>query len=189
MEASGILGVKNVEVLNNQLSRNSAKIITFGTLVEALKSAFPSLTEDIYENVRTFLLKFLDELSQVRPNEIALLSVAQRQQAREATVADQAVLWHAYFRVAARLREVGPEWPSYLTKLNSTIEYQDDDGELHQRDVMSRNNPIWLEKGVIAPGKKGPRVVNNRQARTGAFEYLRDLLQLPDPSGAVTVAA
>ena len=37
MEQSGVLGSKNVEVLSNHLSQNSAKMLTFGTLVEALK--------------------------------------------------------------------------------------------------------------------------------------------------------
>jgi hypothetical protein len=86
MERSGILGIKNVEILSAQLSRNSAKMVTFGTLTEALKTAFPAISESDLPGTPEYIVH------DVRPAEISLLSVAQRQAAREASVADQAVL-------------------------------------------------------------------------------------------------
>jgi hypothetical protein len=186
MERSGHLTVKNVEVLSNQHTRNSAKMITFGTLVDALKSAYPSLTEDSYEEVLNYLISFLDVLHKARPNEIALLSVAQRQHVRDSTVADQAVLWHAYFRLASRLSDLGiADIADRIVALTSEIEITTDDGTAHKVDVLSRKNPAWLQKGVMAPGKTGPRVVNNRQAREGAYEYLCELAQIPPKGKAV----
>jgi len=183
MESSGILGSRNVEILSNHLSRNSAKLITFGTLVEALKGAFPSLTEDIYDDIRTHVLKFLEELSNVRPNEIGLVSVAQRQRVRESSVADQAVLWHGYLRLAARLRETGGNnWPERLSALAQSVPHKEANGEVISHDVFSRRNLAWTEKGVIAPGKRGPRVVNNRQARQGAYEYLCEMVGISQKS-------
>lgn len=82
--------------------------------------------------------------------------------------------------IAARLREIDPsQWFKHLSNLNKSCDYQDAEGNLQKCDVLSRKNPAWAEKGVIAPGKTGPRVVNNRQAREGAYEYLFELLQLP----------
>jgi hypothetical protein len=187
MESSGILTVKNVEVLSNQHTRNSAKMITFGTLVDALRGAFPGLTEDNHETTLKYLITFMDNLHKVRPNEISLLSVAQRRAVREATVADQSVLWHAYFKVAARLQESGAsDIEEQLRALQSQVEYAVPGGTRISTDVLSRNNPAWQKAGVIAPGKTGPRVVNNRQAREGACEYLYDLMGIPT-KGKLTI--
>lgn len=46
MERSGILGSGNVEIMGNTLSRNSAKMVTFGTLTDGLRTAFPGLGDD-----------------------------------------------------------------------------------------------------------------------------------------------
>src|SRR3989442_2581016 len=94
MEHSNVLGAANVEVLGNQLSRNSAKMITFGTLVDALRTGFPDLADDDYEPVKQFMLDSIAGLSTVRPAEIGRLSVSQRQRGRNSSVRDQAVNWH-----------------------------------------------------------------------------------------------
>ncbi|MDI6773337.1 MAG: DNA sulfur modification protein DndB [bacterium] len=179
MDNSGILS-RNVEILTNHLSRNTAKMVTFGTLVDALKGAFPALTEDAYDATRDYLLRFLEELHKIRPDEISVLSVAQRQRVRETAVTDQAVLWHGYLRLAARLREAKPDsWPEALASLGQRSRYiHIEEGAIYEGDPFDRRNPAWRVKGVIASGKKGPRVVNNRQAREGAFEFLMELVGL-----------
>jgi hypothetical protein len=172
MERSSVLTPNNVEILSNHLSRNSAKMVTFGTLVDAIKSAVPNLTEDNYEDVCAYFIEFLEALGAIRPNEIALLSVARRQRVRDTSVADQAVLWHAYFRLAWKLREVAPsDWRSRLTFLATDYTHELD-GEQWEGDLFSRENPAWEIFEVIAQGKTGPRVVNNRQSRQGAYEFL-----------------
>ena len=185
MESSGLLGTRNVELLSNQLSSNSAKMITFGTLVDAIKGAFPALMEDKYEETKEFLVRFFEELNRVRPAEIALISTAQRQKVRTTTVADQAVVWHAYIRAGARLKETKPtDWQAALENLARPVQ---SGGALI--DVLSRQNPAWSAKGVIAPGKKGPRVVNNRQARDGAYEYICEVVGVPKTRTAAATEA
>ena len=105
MEQSGILTLQNVEIVSNQLSRNSAKMLTFGTLTEALRTGFPGLTEDEFAATLDYMVKFLQQLNSVRPQEIAVLSVAKRQKVRDESVADQAVMWHGHIQLAAWLRE------------------------------------------------------------------------------------
>jgi hypothetical protein len=191
MEKSSVLGAANVEILGNHLSRNSAKMVTFGTLVDALKVGFPGLDENTHGEVLAFLLDFIGGLGSVRPNEIALLSVAQRQRVRIASVADQAVLWHAYVHLAARIFENGGVWTEPLMKLGKPYHHTTSG---YRGDLFSRDNPAWTEKGVITPGKKGPRVLNNRQARQGAFELLCEVTGVsprsqPGSGGAVPLAA
>lgn len=181
MEQSSELGMANVELLGNQLSRNSAKMITFGTLVEALRTGFPDLTDNEYDNVKTFMLDFLAGLGTARPGEIGLLSVSQRQRVRNTSVVDQAVMWHAYIRLAARLMEDGANWGKALLVFKEPYAVRDDEGTPPKwsGDLFSRDNPVWAQCGVIAPGKKGPRVVNNRESRQGAFEFLCQVAGVP----------
>jgi hypothetical protein len=173
MERCGILGLRNVEILSAQLSGNSAKMITFGTLTEALKAAFPAISDsDLAEKV-DYIVEFLDALHEVRPAEISLLGVAQRRAAREVNLADQAVLWHGYFRLASWLQKNAPKtWRDDLQALGKPVTYQRD-GKTYTGDLFSRDNPVWVDTAVMAPGKRGPRVVNNRQAREAAFDILK----------------
>jgi hypothetical protein len=173
MENSGVLGTQNVEIMTNQLSRNSAKMLTFGTLTEALRTAFPAVTEDDeFTAVLDYLVHFLDALHNVRPNEIGLLSVAKRQHVRDVSLTDQAMLWHGYFHLANWLRkERRSTWRDDLAILAQPVTYKTFTG-----DLFDRENPIWQDRALMAPGKRGLRVLNNRQAREAAFDILRTVV-------------
>jgi hypothetical protein len=197
MERSGILGLKNVEIISAQLSRNSAKMITFGTLTEALKTAFPAITESDLPETLDYIVQFLDALHNARPAEIALLSVAQRQTVRDASVADQAVLWHGYFRLASWLQKNAAEsWREHLALLAKPVTYERD-GKSFTGDLFARDNPVWVDMAIMAPGKRGLRVLNNRQAREASFDILKavvsgkglnSLATNQPPSGAAVAA-
>jgi hypothetical protein len=176
MERSGILGVDNVEILSNHLSRNSAKMVTFGTLHDGLKLAYPGLSDDEVEETLDYLVKFLEQLHKARPDELGLVSVAQRKKVRDASLADQAVMWAGYLRLAAWLIENWPDgWQQAIQNLGgTTFRYRRADGTvLWTGDLFSRNNPVWLDRGVLAPGKNGLRVINSRPGRQAAFEILK----------------
>jgi hypothetical protein len=183
MERSGILGAENVEIISNNLSRNSAKMVTFGTLHDGLKVAFPGLGEDELEQTLEYLVKFLEQLHKARPRELALLSVVQRKIARDTTVADQAIMWQSYLRLAAWLRENAPEsWIEAIQKLgDSAFRYQRADGSVWTGDLFSRNNPMWQDRGILAPGgKTGVKVVAGRSARQTAFDILKEVVSGKD---------
>jgi hypothetical protein len=176
MERSGVLGTANVEILSNQLSKYTAKMVTFGTLVDSLRSAFPGLNEEAYPKILDYLVEYIAELSRVRPNEIAVLSQSERQNVRETSVAVQAPIWRAYIRLAAWLRDQKEEnWKTRLQALANPYTYAVD-GQRQTCDLFSRDNPVWLQRGVLAPGKTGvPRAVHNRSSSVAAFELLRYL--------------
>ncbi|MGH7774159.1 MAG: DNA sulfur modification protein DndB [Candidatus Binatia bacterium] len=176
MERSDVLGTANVEILCNQLSKHTAKMVTFGTLVDAVRMSFPDLTEESYAEVLEYLVEFIGELSQVRPNEIALLGVAERQKVRETSVADQAIMWRAYIQLAAWLREQKEEnWKACLQILARPYTHRNN-GQSETFDLFSRDNPIWLQRGVLAPGKSEvSHVVNKRSSSQAAFQLLRFL--------------
>ena len=177
MERSGILTLQNVEIVSNQLSRNSAKMLTFGTLTEALRTAYPALTETEYTETLEYFLKFLEQLNKVRPQEVAVLSVAQRQKVRDESVADQAVMWHGYLQLAAWLKQNDPnQWRDRLLVFAAPFEYKRPDGLTWSGDLFSRNNPLWSDRSILIPGKTGKRVVNNKDAKRSAFATLRDVV-------------
>jgi len=174
MERSSVLGTANVEILSNQLSKHSAKMLTFGILVDSLRVSFADLTEESYSEILDYLIEFIAELSRVRPNEIALLNTAQRQKVRESSVAHHPTVWQAYMQLAGWLREQREtNWKAFLRVLSQPYHY----GLEAQRrtyDLFSMENPIWTERGLLAPGKNGlPLVVNNRHSRQVAFQMLR----------------
>jgi hypothetical protein len=47
-------------------------------------------------------------------------------------------------------------------------------------DLFSRTNPLWLERGIIAPGKTGLKVVSGRSARQAVFEVLKEVVSGKD---------
>jgi hypothetical protein len=176
MERSSVLGTQNIEILSNQLSKHSAKMLTFGTLVDSLCLSFPDLTEESYSEILEYLVEFVAELSRVRRKEIALLNVLERQKVKESSVAHHPTIWQAYMQLAAWLREQKEDnWKAYLYAL--ALPYtQVFEGERRTYDLFSLENPIWLQRGVLAPGKRGlPRMIHNRQNTLAAFQLLRFL--------------
>src|SRR5205807_1791270 len=103
-------------------------------------------------------------------------TVAKRQRIREASVVDQAVLWHGYVGLASWLRSKAAVdgWKDALWVLGAPYAWSSPKADRTWKgDIFDRNNPAWTEIGVVAPGKKGPTVVNNRQARQAASDFLR----------------
>ncbi len=84
--------------------------------------------------------------------------------------------------LAAWLRENSPErWQEAVQKLaGSPFRYRRSDNSLWTGDLFSRTNPLWLERGILAPGKTGLRVVAGRSARQAVFEILKDIVSDKD---------
>jgi hypothetical protein len=179
MDNCGILGLKNVEVVQATISKNSAKMVGLYTLVRGLEGAFPLVPSDDAkrQELLDYLCEFLTELSAARP-EIGLLSLDERQEAREKTVADQAIMFIAYLKLAAYLRGK-PNWQVAVEALGDEYTYTDEQGRVWQGDLMSRQNPLWQARGVLAPAANKPgvfRVISNRNAQTQTYEALRQIV-------------
>jgi hypothetical protein len=186
MNQSGVLTHKNVEIVQSTLSKNSTKMVLFYTLVRALQEAFPSVPStdpDEYNELVQYLVDFLGELNKVRPNEIALLGLDKRQKARAETIADQAITWIAYFRVAVELRGQA-NWKEALTVLGAPYS-----SEGYVGDVLSRQNPLWQQRGILVPDAKGQlKVVSNRNAQAQLITALRALVLESAPAAATAAA-
>ncbi len=172
MSRSGIVGPQNVEIVQTTLSKNSTKMVLFYTLVRGLTEAFPAPpapNTPEYLELLQYLVDFVAALSVARPDAIGLLSLEQRQRIRAATIADQAIGWIAYFKLAAELRRATRS----LDALNVLgVPYTDGD---FTGDYLARDNPLWQAKGVLVPdGKGGYRVVSNRGSQTNLTAALSE---------------
>lgn len=178
MERSPILGHENVEILKNNLHRNSAKMVTFQTLSNGIREAFAEIPEDQYKDVLEQLVRFVGAMHRIRPNEIGLLDLSRRKRARERSLSDSPPLWSAYFRLAERI--FAGKFPGWEEKLNLfNNEYSNG---TFRGDFFSLQNPAWEKHNVVALGPKGPQVRNNPQARRGAYELVCELFGFAQPS-------
>ncbi len=172
MERSPILGHENVEILKNNLPRNSARMLSFNTLSQALREAFPDLTGEYYQDILNQLVHFVGALNKIRPNEIALLDLSRRKRVREISLAGSAPLWSAYFRIAGRVFAGKlPGWEEKLRALNAEYTSGSFTG-----DLFSPSNPAWINHKVAVAGAKGVQVRNNPEARRGAWTLLSEVL-------------
>lgn len=193
MEECGTLTAKNVELVQSVLSKNSAKMVLFYTLVRGLEAAFPAVPSEAadYEALKAYLIEYVAELGRVRPREIGLLSLQNRQLVRTNTLADQAIMWIAYLRLAAWLREnAGESWRTALAKLGDEFTYQPEGRPPYVGDLMSRQNPLWRDRGILSLTDKGAlRVISNRNAQEQVFLVLRDCVETGLADRAEPIAA
>lgn len=170
----------NVETVTNRLSKSSAKMVTFGTLHDSIRDARRGAPGKAEDEV-AFYSRFFGLLSRAR-TEIGTLSAAERNRVRSELMVDQAVMFHAYVRLAEHVRveleaakipadgeRVWEDWARRLEKLRAP--------NSPRKDLFTRVAPLWQQKGVIRPSRSGGLVVaNTRDTRQIAYELLRDYL-------------
>ena len=163
----------NVEVVSNNLSKNSSKVITFNTLAKGLEHGFSDLDESNFDDTKNYLVDFIDHLVAVRP-ETGYLPLSQRLKVRESSIGDSALIYGTYFKIAGTLKGYS-DWRGRLSKLGEDYTYSAD-GDTWQGDLMSRQNPEW-RKTVLVPTKAGTLSIANRtDSREHAYGVLQDVI-------------
>ena len=163
----------HVEVVSNNLSKNSSKVITFNTLAKGIEEGFPNLDESNFDLIRDYLVEFVDHLIQIRP-EAGYLPLSERLQVRSNSIGDSGLIYNTYFKIAGDLRTHN-DWKERVNKLGEDYLYEKL-GMTWKGDLMSRNNPVWLQT-VLVPTKTGTLSIANRtDARTHAHEVLREVV-------------
>ena len=163
----------HVEVVTNNLSKNSPKIVTFNALATAIKAGFPELDDSNFDDIQEYLVEFIDRLAVVRP-ETGYLPLSQRRGCRESLIGDSAVAFYGYGMLAADLRNY-EQWQVMLSKLSEPYRHISSTGQVWEGDLMSRENPVW--KGVVLlQGRAGNlQISNNRETRQFIHEKLREV--------------
>src|SRR5262249_13534617 len=102
----------HVELVTNNLSKNSTNVVTFNTQSPASATPIPQLDEENLLDISCYLVDFFDYLISVRP-EVGYLPLAQRQQVRAEGIGDSGLAFLGYISLAGDL--MGYEnWQSYV---------------------------------------------------------------------------
>ena len=174
ISCSGFEG--NVELVTNNISKNSTKVVTFNALATALKAAFPDLDDSNFEDIKEFVTRFFNRLQTIRP-ETGSLTLSARKRGRESSIGDSAVAFYAYGMLAADLRGFS-DWEQLLAKLGDPYQHVADNRSVWEGDVMSRENPAW-NGTVLLMGRSGHlQISNNRETRQFIHEKLREVVGL-----------
>ena len=165
----------HVEIVSNNLSKNSSKVITFNTLAKGIEQGFPGLDESNFEDTKDYLVQFVNSLAAVRP-EAGYLPLSERQQVRASSIGDSALIYGTYFKLAGDLQGC-KDWQHRLANLGEPYTCASDSGKW-EGDLMNRENPIWRQT-VLVPTKTGTLSIANRtDSRTHAYEVLRGIVGL-----------
>jgi hypothetical protein len=173
MEKSRHLGVDNIEVLTNTVSKSSHKLVAFNTLSQALESFWRGepLNEKQEDEQAEFLVRFWDELVKVRP-EYGRLTKSQRQQFRGSSISGTAISIHGLIAVASTMFQHTIEpTSSVLSQLKGQVEVVKGEGEMV--DYFDYENPTWVNIGilVLAPDQDG----NTRKQLRMSFQTRREM--------------
>ena len=165
----------HVELVTNNISKNSPKVVTFNALYTALRAGFPAVDDSNIEVLQQFMVEFVDQLVSIRP-ETGHLPLSERKLARENGIGDSALAFYGYGMLAGNLMGVAG-WPKLLEKLGepyhcATI------GEVWHGDLMSRQNPIWEGKVLLRGAGGRLQISNNRETRQFMHETLVRVAEL-----------
>jgi len=155
------LGMDNVEQKFDVVSKNSTKLVSFGTLSGALESSWTVEPFDEKEEaeVAQYLVDFWNALVTYLPD-LGRVSLARRQATRGRSMVATAVAMHGYFAVADKLHREGSTDFTVLEALRDKM-VMPVDGLAHKQgeliDWLDYDNPEWLRRGVLvqATDKKG----------------------------------
>lgn len=142
-----VLKDKVETVRNNVLKSNKEKVVTFGTLINAFKLAFPKPEkEDEYKEVKSFLIQFFNKLFEIIPE---FTDYEKRKESWKHSLIAENFAFYGYMYLASML--VGDsDWENKIDNLLN-INFEKD-------------SSIWYGK-VTRKGKKGYNITNNSDTR------------------------
>ena len=174
VEASVLKG--HIELVTNNISRNSTKVPTFNTLAKGIELGFPELDDSNIDSVRDYLVNFFNRLVTIRP-EAGYLDLGARKRIREESIADTALIYSTYARLAGDLY-FHTDWADRLANLAEPYQYIENGATTWQGDLMSRKNPTWQETVLVLTRSGKMSVANRTESRKYAYEVLRHVVGL-----------
>ncbi|MBD2101023.1 DNA sulfur modification protein DndB [Leptolyngbya sp. FACHB-261] len=160
----------NVEMFENGLGRNNAKLLTFSTLVKATQHMFPGLTSDDGLELRTYWATcfWTATARSLLGDPWEIQSSSKRIKQRQQSLLGSAVIFQALGLLAYDLQLEGisaGNLPQWLFRL----------GEMD----WSRENALWQLHGVTTIGSQGvPILQNTKTSIDAAHRILRDFIGL-----------
>ena len=154
---------------DNTRTKGTNKIVTFGTLSDAIKKNYKLITEDDVELVGDYLTKFFSKLISIFPEYFGNVSKEDRDLMRiRDDLTLELLMFHGYVAISSRL--YGKEdWETKLSKLRSIIQIGQWRGTILQSDC-----PIWER---IFKGGDEKRIVNGSSSVSFVSKTLGDYIE------------
>lgn len=152
-----------VEIVRNTITKRERRnVVTFATMVNAIKMVYKEMTNAQADSLSQYLCEFFDELFNTVPE---LLSYESRQQSKETSLKAENFMFYGYTAISKVLRD-RENWQQYLPLIN-------------QLD-LSKESEVWFGK-VTKRGTRGLAMVNSLDSRKYLIEktteQFEDLLQ------------
>ncbi len=171
---------KLVELVTNSISKNSTRVVTYGTLASAIRDSFETFDETIFDAVRDYLVEFVEHLATVR-NEVGYLPLIARQAVRANSIADSALAFHTYFGLAGELYE-NSDWREVIDRLGQTYQHVVDGNIVYESDFFARVNPLWKGTLLMPNRNGGLNMVNRSSSREFLMDQTRRFVGLSGPT-------
>jgi len=154
---------------DNTRTKGTNKIVTFGTLSDAIKKNYKLITENDVELVGDYLTKFFSKLISIFPEYFGNVSKEDRDLMRiRDDLTLELLMFHGYVAISSRL--YGKEdWETKLSKLRSIIQIGQWRGYILQSDC-----PIWDR---IFKGGDEKRIVNGSSSVSFVSKTLGDYIE------------
>ena len=145
-----------VEIVRNTITKRERRnVVTFATMVNAIKMVYKEMTNAQADSLSQYLCEFFDELFNTVPE---LLSYESRQQSKETSLKAENFMFYGYTAISKVLRD-RENWQQYLPLIN-------------QLD-LSKESEVWFGK-VTKRGRNGFAIINSSDSRAYFIEKITE---------------
>ena len=164
------LGIDNIETKFDAVSKNSPKLVAFGTLSGAIESNWSAdpFDETALDDQVKFLEEFWDKLVSFRP-ELGRVPLGVRQAGRGRSLSATAIAMHGYIAVADAIYTSKTQDLSVLASLTEKVTlhakgFHHEAGDVV--DMFDYDNPEWQKRGILVQStdKKGVTKLASRMS-------------------------
>ncbi|MDK2799617.1 MAG: hypothetical protein PWP27_2430 [Clostridiales bacterium] len=145
-----------VEIVRNTITKRERRnVVTFATMVNAIKMVYKEMTNAQAQELAGYLCEFFDGLFNTVPE---LLDFESRQQSKETSLKAENFMFYGYLAISKLLR--GKEnWQQYLPLIN----------ELD----LAKESEVWFGK-VTKRGRNGFAIINSTDSRAYFIEKITE---------------
>jgi len=139
-----------VDNVNNTITSTNPFLVTFSTLIQALRNNFSIKTKEEVKEIGEYLIKFFNILINLQKSEMGQIEIHLRNELKTKRMTIESLAWYGYMRLAKEL--MGES--NLVEKLY----------KLNENNFLDKDNSIWNE--IFRETTKGKRIINNSSTQT-----------------------
>ena len=139
-----------VDNVDNTITSTNPFLVTFSTLIQALRNNFSIKTKEEVKVIGEYLIKFFNILINLQKSEMGQIEIHLRNELKTKRMTIESLAWYGYMRLAKEL--MGES--NLVEKLY----------KLNENNFLDKDNSIWNE--IFRETTKGKRIINNSSTQT-----------------------